>query len=165
MRSFYVYKLISTLISIDLPTSRGRQICVFVAGAFLIIIVEALVKMKFFTLLMLIVSASLFVSCQQQDANNSYTLHLGVFLSVNSTEFSTIGFLPALDIAIETVNNHSEILKNLNGTSYYLNVIFNDSRVSRTDCIVLTLYERVKSCWIEQQLSIKFNIFILVCSL
>ena len=89
-------------------------------------------KMKFFPLVMLILRVSLFVSCQQQNANNSYTLNLGVFLSVNSTVQSTVGFLPALDIAIETVNNHTEVLKNLNGTSYYLKVVFNDSRVSCT---------------------------------
>lgn len=120
----------------SISTSRGQQNGAFCGRRFPDChcqIVEELVKMNLSTLLMLIVSASPFVSCQQQDANSSYTLYLGVFLSVNSTEFSTVGFLPALDIAVETVNNHPEILKNLNGTSYNLSVIFNDSRVSCTD--------------------------------
>ena len=88
----------------------------------------SVVPMKCFSLLLLIVRAFLFVS-SQQDAN-THTLHLGVFLSINSSVRSTAGFLPALDIAIDTVNNHTEVLKNLNGTSYTLNVILNDSRVS-----------------------------------
>ena len=86
--------------------------------------------MKCFSLLLLIIRASLFVS-SQQDANNTHALNLGVFLSINSSVRSTAGFLPALDIAIDTVNNHTEVLKNLNGTSYTLNVILNDSRVRK----------------------------------
>ena len=86
------------------------------------------IMMKCFSLLLLIVHASLFVSSQQNASN--HTLYLGVFLSMNSSVRSTTGFLPALDIAIETVNNHTEVLKNLNGTSYTLNMVLNDSRVS-----------------------------------
>lgn len=88
--------------------------------------------MKYFSLLLFVACAFLFVPSQQQDVDN-YTLHLGVFLSINSSVLSTVGFLPALEIAVETVNNHTEVLKNLNGTSYTLNVVLNDSRVS---CII-----------------------------
>ena len=87
--------------------------------------------MKSFTLLVLIAHGSLLVSSQQ-----NHTLNLGVFFSLNSSVLPTTGFLPALDIAIESVNNHTEVLKNLNGTSYTLEMIFNDSMVS---CIVLTV--------------------------
>lgn len=84
--------------------------------------------MKYFSVLLLIVGASVLVSSQQNVTNHS--LYLGVFLSMNSSVLSTVGFRPALDIAIETVNNHTEVLKNLNGISYTLKIVLNDSRVS-----------------------------------
>lgn len=94
----------------------------------------SLMTMKYFSLLLLISRAFLFVSPQQQGSNDNgavnYDLYLGVFLSMNSSVRSTAGFLPALYIAIETVNDHTEVLKNLNGTSYTLNVVLNDSMVS-----------------------------------
>lgn len=89
--------------------------------------------MKYLSLLLLlIVRAAVYASSQQMsgsgDASDDYTtLHLGVFLSINSTVLSTVGFLPALDIAIDSVNNHTEVLKDLNGTSYYLKAIVTDS--------------------------------------
>ena len=66
-----------------------------------------------------------------QGSTINHTLSLGVFLSMDPEDPSqeSIGFLPALDLAIETINNHSEVLKNLGGVSYTLEVIISDSMV------------------------------------
>ena len=87
--------------------------------------------MKYFSLWLLLVGAFLSVVPSQQQQNvSNHTLYLGVFVSMNSSVFSTVGFLPALDLAIETVNDHTEVLKNLNGVSYRLDKVLNDSQVS-----------------------------------
>ena len=75
--------------------------------------------------------ANLLVAVISQGNTANHTLYLGVFLSVNASDPSQdfTGMLPALDLAIETVNNHSEVLKNLNEVSYSLDVTKTDSQV------------------------------------
>ena len=76
-----------------------------------------------------------------QEPETNHTLYLGVFLSIDTADPSQTskGFLPALDLAIETINNHSEVLKNLNGVSYTLDVIRNDSKVALAVLFLATL--------------------------
>ncbi|XP_065899544.1 gamma-aminobutyric acid type B receptor subunit 2-like isoform X2 [Dysidea avara] len=90
------------------------------------------------SLTILIVCANLLAVSSQGNTTNetsrnetsNHTLYLGVFLSMDTEDPSqeSIGFLPALDLAIETVNNHSEVLKNLDGVSYTLEVVKSDSK-------------------------------------
>jgi len=88
-------------------------------------------------LAILILCTSLLVVVSSQGNNEmaeetiNHTLYLGVFLSMDvvNTSQDTVGFLPALDLAIETINNHPEVLKNLGGVSYTLDVVKNDSKV------------------------------------
>ena len=86
------------------------------------------------SLAILIVCANLLVVVSSQGSTDNNTLYLGVFLSMDPDDPSqeSIGFLPALDLAIETINNHSEVLKNLGGVSYTLDVVKSDSMVWHT---------------------------------
>ena len=44
-------------------------------------------------------------------------LYFGVFISQDSA-FDFSGFIPPLELGVETINNHTTVLKRLNGRNY-----------------------------------------------
>ena len=65
-------------------------------------------KMAFLLLLVLTLYGSTSVVCDSED--NNTTLTLAVFISLSSPDVNGYNFLPSLDIALELINNRSDLL-------------------------------------------------------
>lgn len=53
------------------------------------------------------------------DNKSNFTLYFGVFISQES-EFDFSGFIPPLELGIETINKHSTVLKGLDEKDYFI---------------------------------------------
>ena len=60
----------------------------------------------------------LIVAASSGVTNNS-NLHFGVFISQES-DFDFSGFIPPLELGVDTINNHTNVLKGLNERNYHI---------------------------------------------
>ena len=56
-------------------------------------------------------------------------LYFGVFISQESA-FDFSGFRPPLELGVDTINNHSTILKGLNERDYFIKYVTSNGKVS-----------------------------------
>ena len=61
-------------------------------------------------------------------AQNS-TLYFGVFISRES-DFDFSGFIPPLELGVQTINNNETVLKGLNEMNYYIQYELTNAKVS-----------------------------------
>lgn len=56
-------------------------------------------------------------------------LYFGVFVSLNPTANNFSSFIPPLELGVQTINNHTTVLKRLNGRNYNVNYKISDAKV------------------------------------
>ena len=68
----------------------------------------------------------------QNDSSVEPVLRFGVFISQNSTNsFEYAGFIPALEIGVETVNNNLSVLTREDGKKYQITYNISDAMVRK----------------------------------
>lgn len=64
----------------------------------------------------------------EQTAKSNGGLYFGVFISQESA-FDFSGFIPPLELGVDTINNHSTILKGLNQMNYFIDYVVSNGKV------------------------------------
>ena len=86
-------------------------------------------RVQYFSLLYLLFGVFVISSLPGGAVAQSTNLYYGVFITLNRvTNFSS--FIPALELGVKTINNHSTVLKRLNGRDYNISYEISNARVS-----------------------------------